>query len=142
MSSPGQKIQLYSVEAQVPPPARTRAIGARTPLAAVLLFLVSFGIATAHHIYNYKINNTAVQGESQQAWSIRLGVAAAFLVQTGLVALMVMASNQQIWKTLRAKAISLSCIDSMFAITSDKTAIFNRDLLAHAKLLTFFPLVA
>ncbi|KAK4224039.1 hypothetical protein QBC38DRAFT_538687 [Podospora fimiseda] len=101
----------------------------------------AFGSAIGHHLWYRSLDNTVVQSGEHQAWSIRLGTAFAVLTKTSLVALIRIAAVQQMWATLRRKAMTLGGIDGMFNIMHDPTGIFNKDLLAHAKILTVFAIV-
>ncbi|KAK0724284.1 hypothetical protein B0H67DRAFT_550094 [Lasiosphaeris hirsuta] len=124
------------------PPGDAKRIAKRTPIIAVCVFLATLGAAIGHHVYYRHLADTEVQSESQQAWSIRVGTLFAFLVRLGLVSLLWIVADQQIWKTLRRKAMTLGSINSMFGIMGDPTRLFSWDLVSRAKLLTLFAVMA
>ncbi|EON69439.1 hypothetical protein W97_08699 [Coniosporium apollinis CBS 100218] len=52
------------------------------------------------------------------------------------------ALTQQLWTDLKRKATDIKTIDSMFSITKDPTAFFNKSLLLHTKLIALLAAVA
>ncbi|KAH6696837.1 hypothetical protein F5X68DRAFT_219306 [Plectosphaerella plurivora] len=104
-------------------PADPWRIGFGLPFLLVLLFLGSLGFAVGHHIYYSHLGGNVVRSADQQAWALRLGTAAAFLVKSGLVSAVGIVGVQQIWLTLRKKAVSIATIDSMFSVLGHPTVL-------------------
>jgi hypothetical protein len=110
----------------------------RAPVLMITCLLVGIGLAVSHHIYYQSLNKTIVISSTQQTWAIRFGTGFAFLVKTALGATTVIVFTQLVWVKLRKRATSIRTIDSMFAVTTDLTALVNTDLLLHAKTLAIF----
>ncbi|KAH8883165.1 hypothetical protein GQ53DRAFT_732685 [Thozetella sp. PMI_491] len=112
------------------------------PASVVTLFVASFTLALGHHLYYSSLEDTIVLSESQQSWATRIGTGFAFITKTGLTISVGIAGTQQLWRTLRHKAVSIDGIDGMFSVMSDPTALFKPGVLAHAKTLCLFALVS
>lgn len=112
------------------------------PALVTGLFIGSLLFAVGHHLYYDKLSNTVVQSDSQQAWAIRIGTGLAFVTRMGLTIVVGIAGAQQLWLTLRRKAISIADIDGMFDLLRDPIALFRRGVLVHAKTLSLIALVS
>ncbi|KAK4198222.1 hypothetical protein QBC40DRAFT_205317 [Triangularia verruculosa] len=123
-------------------PLSEKRFSIQAPLIVCLLVAAAFGFAIGHHFWYRSLDSTVVQSSDEQSWSIRLGTACAVLTKASLVGLIGIAAVQQIWLMLRMKAMTLGGIDGMFAIMHEPTAIFNRELLAHGKVLILFAAVS
>ncbi|KAL4790489.1 hypothetical protein BDV19DRAFT_394059 [Aspergillus venezuelensis] len=85
-------------------------------------WIIAVGLAIGHHFYYYSLDGTLVPGQTQQAWSLRVGTGLAFLTKTFLTTAVGIALVQNLWWILRSKPVRLSALDSMWDIRGN---IFN-----------------
>jgi hypothetical protein len=72
---------------------------------------------------------------------LRYGVTLAYLTKASLMASVVLAFRQQIWATFRSKLLSITAVDSLFAVMEDLSAIFNLEVFQRAKVAMFLAVV-
>ncbi|CAK7202683.1 hypothetical protein SEUCBS139899_005409 [Sporothrix eucalyptigena] len=92
---------------------------------------------TLNH-FNYFANPET----SKQTWTLRYGTGLAFLVKTGLSVVVAIVAAQQVWYTLRRKAMTVGDIDNMFGMMNTPLAFGNVRLLWHAKTLSVLAIVS
>ncbi|OAA59889.1 hypothetical protein SPI_06087 [Niveomyces insectorum RCEF 264] len=148
-----------------------KSIAWRYPALAVGLFVASLLFAVGHDLYYKSLDGKLADGDdpsttsstttptstsgsmfrligsapfssTSQTWAIRIGTGLAILHKTALVAVVGMVGAQQVWVTLRRKAMTIGGIDSLFSVLDNPLALWSRDLLAHAKMLVLLAMVA
>ncbi|KAI0384286.1 hypothetical protein F5Y04DRAFT_248065 [Hypomontagnella monticulosa] len=141
--SPRQSSDLPTTPSETKVTVRTTASAIWRYLRLVLVpWLVVLGIAIGHHAYYQQLDNEIVLSSDQRMWSFRNGSGLAFLVKTGLVIVVGVVAAQQIWATLRRNTVSVRGIDHMFEIMANPLAIFDRDILRHAKIVSVLAIIS
>ncbi|XTI83250.1 hypothetical protein V2W45_1517066 [Cenococcum geophilum] len=105
-----------------------------TPAIILVLFVAGLMGAVGHHLfYTHLDGKPAVD----QLLMIRYGTALAFFTKSTLVGSVVMSYRQRIWHTFRKKAMTISAIDGLFAVTENPTEFRKWEMLRNAKLASF-----
>ncbi|KAL4938422.1 hypothetical protein BDV06DRAFT_56657 [Aspergillus oleicola] len=95
------------------------------PTAMAVSWIIAVGLAIGHHFYYFSLDGTLVPGQTQQAWSLRVGTGLAFLTKTFLTTAVGIALVQNLWWILRLKPVRLSTLDSMWDIRGNIFNIFD-----------------
>jgi hypothetical protein len=104
-----------------------------TPVSMLGLFILGLIGAVSHHAYYRSLNGQEVTGQLNK---VRYGTALAVFTKTTLVGSVAIAYRQRIWWNFRKKAMTLSAIDSMFAVLGNPTMFYEKDMVINAKLAT------
>ena len=105
----------------------------RQTLSSFVIFVAAGFVANAHHIYYYRLDGTVAGSTDRQQWAIRIGTALAFLVQSLLRTVVSFACVQLVWRTLRHRALTIGTINHLFSLTTDITALFQKELYIAAR---------
>lgn len=114
----------------------------RAPTMMVGYLLVGIGFALGHHLYWYSLEGTVVPSETDQEWSKRLGIAAAFIAQSTLTLAVGVAYTQRVWLSVKRRPMTLSGLDNGFSLQDDVFAFLSWKVLRKAKFLCLLGLVA
>lgn len=104
--------------------------------------LLGIGFALGHHFYWSSLDGTVVPSDTDQEWSSRLGIAAAFLTQSALTLAVGAAYTQRIWVTVKRKPLTLSGLDKVFSLQSDIFSFLSKEVLGRAKFLALIGICA
>lgn len=127
------------------PSARSQRKGGvnwRAPTLMVVYLVVGLCFAVGHHVYWFSLHDTVVPSQTDQEWSQRLGIAAAFLAQSALTLAVGVAYTQRIWVAVRRRPWTLAGLDKIFALQDDLVAFASAEVLGRAKLLCLLGLIA
>ncbi|KAF7874062.1 hypothetical protein EAF04_002734 [Stromatinia cepivora] len=91
-------------------------------------------LAIGHHVYYNSLNGTPAGDATRQAWSIRFGTVFAFLVVACFKAITVSALGQYLWTVVRAKILTISDLDKLYALTSNPISMFSFSVIKNATL--------
>jgi hypothetical protein len=103
-----------------------------------ILFALGVAGARSHHAFYISLDGSEVK---DQLLMLRYGTALAYLTKASLMASVVLAYRQQIWATFRRKLLSITAVDSLFAVMEDLSAIFNLEVFQQAKVAMFLAVV-
>lgn len=112
----------------------------QAPVKMISLLLSGVAVAISHHSYYHFLDKKEVSTDDtrwnmrSQQWQLRYGTAFAFLAKTFLAASISVAYQQQIWATMRAKALTISGLDATFGATRDLSAFLNGSFLFNVKI--------
>lgn len=104
-----------------------------TPTSMVALLILGVLGAVSHHLFYTSLDGKEANNQLQK---IRYGTALAFFTKMTLVGSVVVGYRQRIWYTLRRKAMTLSAIDALFAVTEDPTRFHTWEMIKNSKLST------
>ncbi|ETS74393.1 hypothetical protein PFICI_14259 [Pestalotiopsis fici W106-1] len=96
-----------------------------------VFLLLGLLAAVGHHIFYKALDDRLADN---QVAMLRYGTILAFVAKAGFVAATVTAFRQRLWVTVRNKILSVGALDSLFAATSDITALWNREIYHKAKI--------
>lgn len=96
----------------------------KAPASMLGYLVLGIGFALAHHLYWSSLAGTLVSSDTDQEWSARYGIAAAFLAQSALTLAVGAAYTQRIWVTVKRKFMTLSGLDKFFSLQSDVCSAF------------------
>lgn len=114
----------------------------KAPVAMVAYLLFGIGFALGHHFYWNSLDGTLVPSDTDQEWSSRAGIAAAFLAQSALCLAVGAAYTQRIWVTVKQKPMTLSGLDKVFSLQSDIFSFLSTEVLSKATFLCLLGLCA
>lgn len=124
------------------PPSKVWKIHWRAPVLMVGYLLLGTGFALGHHFYWYSLHDTVVPSETDQEWSQRLGIAAAFIAQSLLTLAVGVAYTQRVWVSVKRRPLTLGGLDKVFSLQDDVFAFLSWEVLTKAKFLCLLGLVA
>lgn len=75
--------------------------------------------AVGHHFYYSFLDAKIVTSQTQQEWYLRIGTGLAFLARALLSASVGFTYTQLLWRTLRARPISVNGVDALFGLVSN-----------------------
>jgi len=106
----------------------------------MMYILFAFGVvgAISHHAF---YNSLAGSEANNQLLMLRYGTALAYLTKASLMAFVILAFRQQIWATFRRKILSVTAVDSLFAVMEDLSVMFNLEIFQQAKVAMFLAVV-
>jgi hypothetical protein len=131
----------------------------RKPAFIVSMLFAGLGLSLAHHFYYRSLNNQRTGDQTRQAWPTRIGTGLAFLIVSCLRAATTVALGQYIWTVVKRRPLTIgtsSCdmpqsswtniqvvasLDKLFALSTDPTAFFSRDLFKGTKISLFLGLL-
>lgn len=114
----------------------------RAPTLMVAYLLLGIGFALGHHFYWSSLEGTVVPSETDQEWSQRLGIAAAFIAQSALTLAVGVAYTQRIWVSVKRRPLTLSGLDKVFSLQDDIFAFLSWEVVTKAKFLCLLGLIA
>lgn len=114
----------------------------RAPTMMVGYLLVGIGFALGHHLYWNSLEGTVVPSETDQEWSKRLGIVAAFIAQSTLTLAVGVAYTQRVWLSVKRRPMTLSSLDKVFSLQEDVFAFLSWEVLRKVKFLCLLGLVA
>ncbi|KAI4594050.1 hypothetical protein KJ359_008591 [Pestalotiopsis sp. 9143b] len=99
----------------------------------IMFVFLLFGLlaAVGHHIFYSTLDGRVADN---QVTMLRYGTILAFAAKAGFVAATVTAFRQRLWVTVRNKLLSVGALDSLFAATSDVSALWNKEIYQKAKI--------
>ncbi|CAK7242755.1 MAG: hypothetical protein STHCBS139747_004254 [Sporothrix thermara] len=142
---------------------RRQGISWRYPAAAAGLYICSLLLAVGHDLYYVSLNGTLADNDDdattdsasastsfslasfrsgQQTWALRIGLGLSFLSKTAMTAVVGFVGVQQLWLTLRHKAMTVRSIDNMYGLFTSPLTFFDLNVLAHAKVLVVVALLS
>ncbi|KAF7568707.1 hypothetical protein PtrSN002B_010135 [Pyrenophora tritici-repentis] len=96
----------------------------RVPLGIVLFMLFGIAFALGHHLYyNALDGQPVIQGT--QEWAIRIGTGLAFLAKACLIASAAISYQQQYWRVLRSRPMSIGSIDDIMSLLANPACFCN-----------------
>ncbi|KAI9765207.1 MAG: hypothetical protein M1840_007699 [Geoglossum simile] len=104
-----------------------------TPISMIGMFILGLIGAVSHHVYYKSLDGQEVRDQLNK---VRYGTALAVFTKTTMVGSVAIAYRQRIWWNFRKKAMSLSAIDSMFAVLGNPIMFYEKDMVINAKLAT------
>lgn len=130
----------WTRESPTPPPYTPAGLPPKSPkrwfvwrpewIMFVFLLLGLFA-AIGHHLFYKALDDRLADN---QVAMLRYGTILAFVAKAGFVAATVTAFRQRLWVTVRNKLLSVGALDSLFAATSDISALWNREIYQKAKI--------
>lgn len=114
----------------------------RAPVLMVGYLVLGIGFALGHHFYWYSLDGAVVPSQTDQEWSQRYGIAAAFLAQSTLTLAVGVAYTQRVWVSVKRRPLTLSGLDKVFSLQDDIFAFLSWEVLSKAKFLCLLGLVA
>jgi hypothetical protein len=106
----------------------------------MMYILFAFGVvgAISHHAFYASLAGSEA---NNQLLMLRYGTALAYLTKASFMASVVLAFRQQIWATFRRKLLSITAVDSLFAVMEDLSVMFNLEIFQQAKVAMFLAVV-
>jgi hypothetical protein len=99
-------------------------VSIRVPLGIVLFLLFGIAFASAHHFYYNDLDGRPVV-ETSQEWAIRVGTGLAFLARACLIASAAISYQQQYWRVLRSRPMSIAGIDDIMGLLANPACFIN-----------------
>lgn len=99
-------------------------VSKRVPLAIILFMLFGIAFALAHHFYYSALDGQPVILTSQE-WAIRVGTGLAFLARACLIASAAISYQQQYWRVLRSRPMSIGSIDDLMGLLANPVCFVN-----------------
>jgi hypothetical protein len=115
--------------------ATTKGSGVHWVQPTLMIAYLVFGLSTAvcHHMFYFSLHHRAIYEDGRQQWPIRIGSGLTFLTIAVFNMTVGAAYTQHVWTELRSKSYSLSGIDQLFALTTDATGLFSKEILSRAR---------
>ncbi|KAE8857471.1 hypothetical protein PTNB29_08538 [Pyrenophora teres f. teres] len=99
-------------------------VSVRVPLGIVLFMLFGIAFALGHHLYYNALDGEPVI-EGTQEWAIRIGTGLAFLAKACLIASAAISYQQQYWRVLRSRPMSIGSIDDIMSLLANPACFCN-----------------
>ncbi|KAH8670218.1 hypothetical protein BGZ60DRAFT_527700 [Tricladium varicosporioides] len=113
----------------------------RSPASMVAAFVVGILMAVGHHLYYSSLDSDIVGNPDEQQGKLRYGNFFAFATQFTLASSVGFAYTQWLWRTLRKRTITVSCLDSAFSADTVLMSMFNPEMWWKLKLASLLALL-
>ena len=108
----------------------------------VLFLVLSLLTAVTHHLFYFSLHHRKVFAGNRQQWPVRIGAGLTFLTVALSNIAVGAAFSQYVWTTLRTKTLSLRGTDHLFALMTDATGLFSKEIITRAKSVATLALLA
>jgi len=113
----------------------------RTPIMMVASFVVGIALALGQHFLYSFLHHRTENNEAKKVRWVLYGRAFAYLSKIAFGGCCILVYRQRIWRTFRAKALSVLSIDQLFLATEDPSLFLNWETLSNAPLAVLMALV-
>lgn len=111
------------------------------PVLMALYTLGGLALAVGHHFYFASLHGTLAGSAGKQQWATGIGTAVSFLVVALLRSASTAAYSQYVWVLVRRNSYRLGTLDKLFALTTDPSGFFGREMFKCAKIAMLVALV-
>lgn len=111
------------------------------PTLTVAYLVLGLFTAVSHHLYYFSLHHDTIYTDGRQQWPIRIGTGLTFLTIALFKMAVSAAYTQYVWTKLRSKTFSLLGIDQLFALTTDATGLFSKEILMRARSVAILALI-